>query len=87
MQQQQQQQQREEESFGEDGIFEFWFFFFQNNWPKGLYFCFTFYIGTDGERVRDGMRNVRDRFVRRGVRTGNLLQSTLRASVERSVCE
>lgn len=83
----QQQQQREKRVSGKMAFLNFDSSFSKTTDTKGLYFCFTFYIGTDGERVRDGMRNVRDRFVRRGVRTGNLLQSTLRASVERSVCE
>ena len=47
----------------------------------------NFLLGTDVERVRDGVRNVRDRFVRRGVRKGDLCESALRAGVERSVFE
>jgi hypothetical protein len=74
--------------------FEIWeilfFFSFSQNTQK-LTFNKTntnnFLLGTDVERVRDGVRNVRDRFVRRGVRKGDLCESALRAGVERSVFE
>ena len=73
--------------------FEIWeilfFFSFSQNTKTDFNKTNTnnFLLGTDVERVRDGVRNVRDRFVRRGVRKGDLCESALRAGVERSVFE